>query len=307
MSDGILGPTAASSVPTAAARGNGASSHSRVVEHHFGDLTASTVPLTVFARHKIKAGHEDMFRRWVQEIDLLQRNQYDGYLGVEIVRPTLCGSNEFVSIYRYENYELLQRWMESEDRMQMLDKTNDFEDEPIVISYHSLEYWFVPPNTENDKAQQKQQRPPSREKMAFTTFLCIWFQVRFITPNTIGKIPNIPLWAFQCFGTLLIVLLTTYIFMPLITKYILRWWLFPDPTKRWYCWSTNKEKNNKDHDNDHHHHHSPSTTGLIIAPTTTPIANTSHTTTTTTSTITGTMKMDDEKDEKDDPNLMLNV
>jgi antibiotic biosynthesis monooxygenase (ABM) superfamily enzyme len=233
----------------------------KVIEHRFGQqesLSLSTHnnnhnkkngPLTVFARHRITAGKQDMFLAWIAEIDSVQRTKYKGYLGCEIIRPTPCRttddvadnsnkSQEYVSIFRYENYELLQQWMDSEDRFQMLEKTCDFEDEPIVTSYHSLEYWFVPPETEQQQAeQQKPPAMPSRPKMVFVTFLVIWFQVLFVTPYTIGFIPNLPPWAAQGLGTLLIVVLTTYLFMPIATKYVFRWWLFP--TKQQQTIATN--------------------------------------------------------------------
>lgn len=249
-------PTSILSSSSFIGRTNQTNMSKTVIEHRFGEqesLSLSTHnnnhnkkngPLTVFARHRITFGKQDMFLAWVAEIDSVQRSKYKGYLGCEIVRPTPCRTDddddntkkslEYVSIFRYENYELLQLWMDSEDRLQMLHKTCDFEDEPIVTSYHSLEYWFVPPETEQ-QLQVDQQKPPAmppRPKMAFVTFLVIWFQVMFVTPYTIGYIPNLPAWAAQGLGTLLIVVLTTYFFMPIATKYIFYWWLFPKPKQQ---------------------------------------------------------------------------
>lgn len=212
------------------------SSHA-IIERRRGEIppehqSDETGPLTVFARHMLNPGAESQFKAWVREITNLMQTKFPGFLGVEIVRPTCnCDSNEYVSIFRFDNYEHLQTWMDSKERQAMLEKTQTFEREPLLTSYHSLEYWFVSGNEED--AATGPVKPPSREKMAFVTFLVIWLQAHFIPPN-VGKIPGIPFLLAEAISIFIIVFLTTYIIMPIVTKYILRWWLFPNPNKRWY-------------------------------------------------------------------------
>ena len=203
-------------------------------------------PLTVFARHQIQRGKEHLFEAWIQDISNLQYDQFEGYRGVQVVRPTCCHSNEYVSIFRYDDYEKLQRFMDSEERQRMLRKTCDFEEAPIELSFHSLEYWFVPPE-DNDggttnigpgmdprlSMTNTPTRPPPRWKMVIVTFLLIWFQAHFLGP-WIGRIPNISPLAAEALTIFTIVLGTTYLWMPLVTKHLLHWWLFPQtPSSSW--------------------------------------------------------------------------
>lgn len=122
----------------------------------------------------------------------------------------------------------------------MLEKAQEFAQEPPIMSYHSLEYWFVgnESNKDDDEtpAAHLRNKPPSREKMATVTFLVIWGQSQALGP-LVARIPNLPAWFAQALTVFLIVALTTYIIMPIVTKYILHWWLFPDPNKKWYCFT----------------------------------------------------------------------
>jgi antibiotic biosynthesis monooxygenase (ABM) superfamily enzyme len=193
--------------------------------------------LTVFARHKIQPGKEHLFEAWFRDISKLQSDKYPGFEGAEVVRPACCEStNEYLSIFRYENYDLLQNFMNSEDRRRFLEQTHEFRAAPIHYTFHSLEFLFVDSNnttmTEgsmiaDDEASIMPHRPPPRYKMVVVIFLVIWGQGHFIRPAIQKHFPDLPKLGLEALSTFVIVLLTTYLWMPLVTKYILRWWLFP--------------------------------------------------------------------------------
>jgi antibiotic biosynthesis monooxygenase (ABM) superfamily enzyme len=194
-------------------------------KHHSKDQN-----LTVFAKHKVVRGKEQQYMQWTKEINSFLSKNFQGYQGAETVRPTNCESNEYVNIFRFDNYEHLQLWMDSEERLQFLERTNEFDEEPIETSYHSLEYWFVQDKTDDKKPAQG---PPSKEKMVVVTFLLIWLQVHFLGP-AFGGISELPGLLAEALTVLTVVIGTTYLWMPLTTKYILHWWLFPNPDKVWY-------------------------------------------------------------------------
>lgn len=194
--------------------------------------------VTVFARHLIKPGQEALFEAWIQEISELQQEKYPGYAGVQVVRPTCCKQrNEYVSIFRYKNYDLLQAFMNSDDRKRLLEKTCDFEAAPIELTYHSLEYWFMDGknNLENEDPDLTKSpgpvRPPSKPKMVVVTFLLIWLQAHFFGPALGNLAPRLPPLAIEALTIFIIVLGTTYLWMPLVTQYLLHWWLFPKVRK----------------------------------------------------------------------------
>jgi hypothetical protein len=73
--------------------------------------------------------------------------------------------------------------------------------------------------------------------------LLIWFQVHFLGP-AFGGLDIPPLLA-EALTVITVVIATTYILMPVTTKYLLSWWLFPNPKKVWYCFD---KKENKEDD-----------------------------------------------------------
>lgn len=190
--------------------------------------------VTVFAKHKVIRGKEAAFQQWVREINTVI-SKFEGYQGAETVRPTSCESNEYASIFRFDNFEHLQVWMDSEERQPFLERTNEFDERPVETSYNSLEYLFVPDQTDGTPAPAA----PSKEKMVAVTFLLIWLQVHFLGP-AFGGLHIAPLLA-EALTVLTVAILTTYFLMPITTKYLLSWWLFPNPNKVWYCFNK-KEK-----------------------------------------------------------------
>jgi len=202
--------------------------------HHSKDQN-----LTIFAKHKVVRGKEEAYHQWAKEINAELRLNFDGYQGAETVRPTNCESNEYVNIIRFDNYEHLQVWMDSKERLRFLDRIHEFDEEPIETSYHSLEYWFV-----EDKTDEKNTAPsltPSRWKMVTVLFLLIWLQVHFIGP-VFGGIAELPYLLAEALTVLTVVIGTTFLWMPLTTKFILHWWLFPNPDKVWYFFDKKKEE-----------------------------------------------------------------
>jgi antibiotic biosynthesis monooxygenase (ABM) superfamily enzyme len=206
--------------------------------------------VTVFARHRIKPGKEKLLEAWIQQVSQLQQPNYPGFGGVQVVRPTTnCNANarndnnnEYVSIFRYDNYDLLRDFMNSKDRRRLYEQTYEFAAAPIELTYHSLEYWFTDDTSSSspggagagaggDGADHRhhQDEPPSKPKMVVVTFLLIWFQAHFMGPALGRLIPGImhsPL-ALEALTIFLVVLGTTYLWMPITTRYILHWWLFP--------------------------------------------------------------------------------
>lgn len=197
-------------------------------------LSSANTSLTVFARHKIQPGKQQQFEGWIRDISKLQKEKYPGFEGAQVVRPTcLDAKDEYLSIFRYQNYDLLQAFMNSDDRRRFLEMTHEFAAAPIDYTYHSLEFLFVdeatttPGLSSGKELSNVSRRPPSKSKMVVVTFLLIWIQSHFIGPALDRLFPDFPSLALEALTIFLIVLGTTFIWMPIVTKYILHWWLFP--------------------------------------------------------------------------------
>lgn len=194
-------------------------------------------PISVLAKMRIKVGAEEGFGQWIRDITETQTKSYAGYLGSEVIRPMNCDhEREYIAIFRYDTYDHLKAWMTSATRRTYMERVQKYLEEPLLVTYHSLQHWFVRPssnegNDEGDtdeakKAASAQGGPPAPYKMVVVVFLVIWFQVHYIAPITVGKVDAFSPLAKEALGTLIIVILTTYIFMPIVTR-LLAFWLFP--------------------------------------------------------------------------------
>jgi antibiotic biosynthesis monooxygenase (ABM) superfamily enzyme len=172
-------------------------------------------PLTVFAKHSIIPGKEKEFEAWVKKMTVIQKHA-PGYLSSELIRPAV-DEQEYVSIFRYDSYRNLQKWMASKERDEMIEKACAFSSKPLAISFHSLEYWFV---------SEQGRTPPARWKMTIITFLVIFSQLQFL-PEMVGLIPNLPMKLGEALTTAIVVILTTYVWFPILTR-LFAFWLFPD-------------------------------------------------------------------------------
>jgi uncharacterized protein len=57
------------------------------------------------------------YEQWVQGISQVAR-QFDGHLGLSILRPSPGVRREYVSILKFDRYDNLKAWMESAARQE---------------------------------------------------------------------------------------------------------------------------------------------------------------------------------------------
>jgi antibiotic biosynthesis monooxygenase (ABM) superfamily enzyme len=219
-------------------------------------------PLTVFAKFAIQPGNERDFEQWYKDITKIQNDHWPGYLSSELLKP-MAHSNDYIAIFRYDNYAHLEAWMMSTQRHEMLQRAKAFSKEPPLLSFHSLEYWFVPPpptitsggddkpETMNNKNNDEENadpteastgdqpspaaqppaappRPPPKYKMVIVTALVIWAMNQWtgkVLVLIFGK-GTLPKPLLQFLTTLLTVMSAFYVALPVATA-LVGFWLFP--------------------------------------------------------------------------------
>lgn len=177
-----------------------------------------TSPVTTIVHHYILPGKMVAFEDWSLRIRTACR-AYEGYLGSEIIKPVdPPADNEqctVISIFRFDTYAHLDAWMQSGERQVLLKETGSFcAGAPVVSQYESLEYMF-PPGAGG--------KPPSREKMAFVTFLGLIAPVYFIPKLVLAHITQVPI-LITVASLSIITPLMVYAIMPVLTR-IFRPWL----------------------------------------------------------------------------------
>src|SRR5687767_558456 len=84
-------------------------------------------PVTVVVRHRIRPGREAEFEEWLRGISRAAL-QFEGCLGFNVVRPSDPRRPEYVVFFRFDTFDHLEKWEESETRRQWLERV-----EPLTL------------------------------------------------------------------------------------------------------------------------------------------------------------------------------
>jgi hypothetical protein len=177
------------------------------------DLASATGPLTVVVTWLVRKGREKEFEAWRHEIASAAL-QFPGHMGADVIRPSGT-EREYVVIFRFDSYDHLRAWQDSDIRRDLLKMAEPFRETPPSYRLESgLEYWFTPLGIATS---------PPRWKMALVTVAGVWpasMLVPWVLNPLIEKLPP-PLKALL--GAAGIVMLLTWVIMPLFIKILKRW------------------------------------------------------------------------------------
>ncbi len=184
-----------------------------------GDAGANG-PVTVIVTRKAKKERIKEFEEWMDGI-VHEAMKFEGHMGVNVIRPSdPSGNPEYVIIFRFNSYENLAKWENSEIRNQWLKKSKDLtEGEPLVEKQTGLEFWFTP----RSGGPMPLPAPP-RYKMAIVITAIIFVLINTLIPLIRQATAELPILVSTLVGTAIMVLLMTYVVMPSVTR-VLRPWL----------------------------------------------------------------------------------
>src|SRR5215212_6764762 len=177
-------------------------------------------PVTAVASRRVKQGREQEFEEWVYGI-LAAANEFPGYLGSEVLRPSDSDDNEYKIVFRFDHASNLHAWENSEERQRWLRKSRPLlQEEEKVNVLTGLETWFTLPSKSGESA-------PPRYKMAIVTWLAV-FPVVAVIFTVFGQwLALLPTLLRTLVFTVVMVTLMTYVIMPRMTR-LFSFWLYPD-------------------------------------------------------------------------------
>lgn len=171
--------------------------------------------VTAIISHHVRPGREPGYEEWIHGISSAAQ-QFVGHLGVTIVRPPEHNCSEHVVILRFDRYENLKGWLESEVRQQWIEHLNPLIKKPESIqTLTGLETWFTLPG-------QPLAKPP-RYKMALVTWLAVFATTSVLSRLLAPMLSGLPLLLRQLISTGLVVVCLTYVVMPRLTRLLQRW------------------------------------------------------------------------------------
>jgi antibiotic biosynthesis monooxygenase (ABM) superfamily enzyme len=166
--------------------------------------------------HTIKAGEEKRYEAWLTDI-LSAVSRAPGYLGREIFRPAQ-GSRTYTSILRFDSYDHLNAWVESDARKSLVSRVSDLLTKGDVYEIRTgIDFWFTPECV----------KPPKPWKQ-FLLILSALYPLRMITPYLLTPLFSVapPLTHPLIRGLVIsavIVGLMIFVVMPHYTRLVERW------------------------------------------------------------------------------------
>jgi uncharacterized protein len=166
--------------------------------------------------HTIKAGEEERYEAWLTDM-LSVVSRAPGYLGREVFRPAQ-GMRTYTSILRFDAYDHLNAWAESDARKALVSRVSDLLTKGDVHEIRTgIDFWFTP----------ERAKPPKPWKQ-FLLVLSAIYPLSLIIPSLFTPLLRVmpplthPLIR-GLFIAAVIVGLMTFVVMPRYTRLVKRW------------------------------------------------------------------------------------
>jgi antibiotic biosynthesis monooxygenase (ABM) superfamily enzyme len=172
--------------------------------------------VTFIIQHKVRAAHREQYEAaWLRDVGR-EAERYPGHLGTNVIRP-LDAHGQY-TIIRFDAYEHLRAWVESDTRRQYIRQVEPILDGGDRIEIKSgLDFWFTPPGV----------RAPNRFKQSLITFSAI-YPLTLAVPaglapviNAVLLLGNLFISRFLVAGV--IVWLMVYVIMPRYARAVSEW------------------------------------------------------------------------------------
>jgi antibiotic biosynthesis monooxygenase (ABM) superfamily enzyme len=188
-------------------------------------------PVTVIVTRIAKSDKIREFEEWMDGI-IHEAMKFEGHMGVNVIRPSDLSNPEYVIIFRFNTFENLAKWENSEARREWLAKSKEVaEGEPIIEKQTGLEFWFTPRSRsgsikgDNKAAASSSTAPiaPPRYKMAIVITAIIFILVSILLPQIRQLTTGLHIHLSTFLGVAIMVLLMTYVIMPFLTRLLGPW------------------------------------------------------------------------------------
>ncbi len=162
---------------------------------------------------------EDEFVRWQQQLTDAE-SRFPGFHGSQLFRPVPGVQEKWVAMFRFDTEEHLNDWLQSPERMRLLEEGARFSDVEIHRVASSFGSWF-------SFGGQRREAASPNWKTALSVLVGLYPTVVVLTVAISEVWPGGVLWQTLLVGNVLSVTLLTWAVMPGITR-ALNFWLVPE-------------------------------------------------------------------------------
>ena len=178
-------------------------------------------PISIGITRHVKVGQVEAFEAWLAQIQMAAAG-FDGYAGMDVVRPVDANNPTYVIILRFDRFEQYTTWHESQERSEVVERSFALTTgDPVFDEAQGLEGWFTAP-----AAQGSAQRTP-RYKMAILTIIGLYPLIVGVGA-VVGAVTDLATAIASLITVVVVATLATYFVMPWLTR-AAGPWLHPDP------------------------------------------------------------------------------
>lgn len=182
-------------------------------------------PITLVISEVVEPSRIQEYEAWTKGINQAAR-QFDGFLGVEVIRPRDHDYPEYVVIVKFDNYVHFRTWITSSLYRQWMEKSYDL----ISVRSHQyqpngIELWFTLPRN----AAQKQPQPAYYKKVILGV-LAVYPLILLANILLNPFLKELPAFLGLLISVTFVSALLTYPVMPWLTR-LLSFWLYPSFSK----------------------------------------------------------------------------
>jgi len=172
--------------------------------------------VSVVVRRRIHPELQKPFEQWLAGI-IDVASGFEGHLGAQVLRPPDPADQDYVLLFRYETAAQLAAWQTSETARDWLERGMAFTVGEVQIDkVTGLEFWFQVP-------AGAARKPPATYKMVVATVIGLYPLILFVAPVIAGQLSAVPRPVSVLATVFCMVLLMTYMVMPLVTRALARW------------------------------------------------------------------------------------
>ena len=174
--------------------------------------------VTAVITHRVKSGRAEGYETWIKGISADAR-QFDGHLGVNILRPQPDASSDYVIVLQFDSCPHLNAWMNSDIRKSWIERVQPLiQEQESVQVLTGLEGWFQLP-------KQPAARMPKRYRQAILIWVAVMIVAVFVQPAIAPLLQYLPWLLRVSVSVAVTVILLSYVIMPRLTRWF-KGWLF---------------------------------------------------------------------------------
>ncbi|NJP11015.1 MAG: antibiotic biosynthesis monooxygenase [Leptolyngbyaceae cyanobacterium RU_5_1] len=182
-------------------------------------------PITLVISEIVEPHRIQDYESWSKGINHAA-SQFEGFLGVDVIRPRDHAYPEYVVIVKFDNYPHLRNWQASPIYQEWMEKARDLVVDRSRQQCSGIELWFTLPKN----ASQKLSQPAYYKKVVLgvlAVYPLILVADTLLVPFLKGLPPRLGLLISVTFVSALL----THPVMPWLTD-LLGFWLYPSVSRK---------------------------------------------------------------------------